>query len=227
VAARPPRVVPTVSVVGRHNSGKTTFLLALLPILVGRGLRVGYLKHAHAGFDIDRPDKDSGRIGRTGVVQTMITGGGRTAVIDASGEMASAEVIARYARTDLDLVVIEGFKREPLPKIEVARLAVSKGQLVCAEPPQRHTEPDIAGPVLRLVDAEVVPAAMDPELDQLTPREKEVLRQIARGYSYKQVARRLSISIKTVESHVSAVLRKLQLSSRYELTRWATDRRII
>jgi DNA-binding NarL/FixJ family response regulator len=68
---------------------------------------------------------------------------------------------------------------------------------------------------------------MDPELDQLTPREKEVLRQIARGYSYKQVARRLSISIKTVESHVSAVLRKLQLSSRYELTRWATDRRIV
>lgn len=75
--------------------------------------------------------------------------------------------------------------------------------------------------------AETVPATLDPELDQLTPREKEVVRQIARGYSYKQVARRLSISIKTVESHLSAVLRKLQLSSCYELTRWATDRRII
>jgi DNA-binding NarL/FixJ family response regulator len=67
----------------------------------------------------------------------------------------------------------------------------------------------------------------DPELDQLTPREREVLRYIARGYAYKQVARELQISIKTVETHVSAVLRKLQLSSRYELTRWATDRRLV
>jgi molybdopterin-guanine dinucleotide biosynthesis protein B len=135
VKARPSRSVPTVSVVGRHDSGKTTFLLALLPILVGRGLRVGYLKHAHAGFEIDRPDKDSGRVGRTGVVQTMITGGGRTAVIDEAGEQTIAEVIERYAREDLDLVVIEGFKREPLPKIEVARDAVAKGQLVCADDP--------------------------------------------------------------------------------------------
>lgn len=65
------------------------------------------------------------------------------------------------------------------------------------------------------------------DLDQLTPREREVLRYIARGYAYKQVASRLHISIKTVETHVSAVLRKLQLSSRYELTRWATDRKIV
>ena len=70
-------------------------------------------------------------------------------------------------------------------------------------------------------------AVGDPELDLLTPRETEVLRYIARGYAYKQVARQLSISVKTVESHVSAVLRKLQLSSRHELTRWATDRRLV
>lgn len=67
----------------------------------------------------------------------------------------------------------------------------------------------------------------DPELDQLTPREREVLRLIARGYAYKQVARRLEISVKTVESHVSSVLRKLQLSSRHELARWASDHRMI
>jgi DNA-binding NarL/FixJ family response regulator len=66
----------------------------------------------------------------------------------------------------------------------------------------------------------------DPELDQLTNREKEVLRLIARGYAYKEIARRLEISVKTVETHVSAVLRKLQLSSRHELTRWAADRRL-
>ncbi|MGC9961291.1 MAG: response regulator transcription factor [Acidimicrobiales bacterium] len=67
----------------------------------------------------------------------------------------------------------------------------------------------------------------DPELDQLTPREREVLRLIARGYTYKELARELSISTKTVETHVSAVLRKLQLSSRHQLTRWATERRLV
>jgi DNA-binding NarL/FixJ family response regulator len=68
---------------------------------------------------------------------------------------------------------------------------------------------------------------LDPELDQLTARERDVLRLIARGYAYKEVARQLSLSVKTVETHVSSVLRKLQLSNRHELTRWATDRRIV
>jgi DNA-binding NarL/FixJ family response regulator len=70
-------------------------------------------------------------------------------------------------------------------------------------------------------------AGLDPELDQLSPREREVLRLIARGYTYKEVGRDLGISAKTVESHVSSVLRKLQLSTRHELTRWATDRRLV
>ena len=68
--------------------------------------------------------------------------------------------------------------------------------------------------------------SLDPELDQLTPREREVLRLIARGYTYKEIARELFISAKTVESHVSSVLRKLQLSTRHQLTRWATERRL-
>ena len=68
--------------------------------------------------------------------------------------------------------------------------------------------------------------AVDAELDQLTPREREVLRHIARGYLYKEIAARLGISTKTVEAHVSAVLRKLQLSNRHQLTRWANERRI-
>jgi RNA polymerase sigma factor (sigma-70 family) len=70
-------------------------------------------------------------------------------------------------------------------------------------------------------------AAADRELDQLTPREREVLRHIARGYMYKEVAQSLGISVKTVEAHVSAVLRKLQLSSRHELSRWAVQRRLV
>ena len=66
----------------------------------------------------------------------------------------------------------------------------------------------------------------DPELDQLTAREREVLRHIARGYLYKEVALRLGTSAKTVDAHVSAVLRKLQLSNRHELSRWAAERRL-
>jgi DNA-binding NarL/FixJ family response regulator len=69
--------------------------------------------------------------------------------------------------------------------------------------------------------------SFDPQFDQLSPREREVLRLIARGYTYKEIARELSISTKTVESHVSAVLRKLQLSTRHQLTRWATERRLV
>lgn len=86
--------------------------------------------------------------------------------------------------------------------------------------------PRLAGFVLDAFAGEDV-KVVDPELDQLTVREREVLRLIARGYAYKEIARRLSISIKTVETHVSAVLRKLQLSNRYELSRWAADRRLI
>lgn len=86
--------------------------------------------------------------------------------------------------------------------------------------------PSLAGFVLEAFSRSV-PVAEDPELDALTPREQEVLRQIARGYAYKQIARRLDISVKTVETHVSSVLRKLQLSNRHELARWASDRRIV
>jgi DNA-binding NarL/FixJ family response regulator len=71
------------------------------------------------------------------------------------------------------------------------------------------------------------PEASASDLDQLTPREREVLRHIARGYLYKEIAQRLGISVKTVEAHVSAVLRKLQLSTRHELSRWAAERRLV
>lgn len=87
--------------------------------------------------------------------------------------------------------------------------------------------PRLAGFVLDAFAGDTAPTVSDPEMDQLTPREREVMRLIARGYTYKEIARRLSLSVKTIETHVSAVLRKLQLSSRHELTRWATDRRLI
>lgn len=86
--------------------------------------------------------------------------------------------------------------------------------------------PRLAGFVLDAF-AGAIPSDQDPELDQLTAREKDVLRLIARGFAYKQVARKLEISIKTVETHVSSVLRKLQLSNRHELARWASKRHIV
>ncbi|MCU1375291.1 MAG: two component transcriptional regulator, LuxR family [Actinomycetia bacterium] len=87
--------------------------------------------------------------------------------------------------------------------------------------------PRLAGFVLDAFAGSADAPVVDPELDLLTNREREVLRLIARGYTYKELARRLEISVKTVETHVSAVLRKLQLTSRHELTRWANDRRLI
>jgi DNA-binding NarL/FixJ family response regulator len=86
--------------------------------------------------------------------------------------------------------------------------------------------PQLAGFVLDAF-ASIPIASVDPELDLLTDREREVLRLIARGYRYREVAEELSISVKTVETHVSAVLRKLQLSNRHELARWAADRKLI
>ena len=87
--------------------------------------------------------------------------------------------------------------------------------------------PRLAGFVLDAFHGEIPEAEVDPELDRLTLREREVLRLIARGYLYKEIALRLDISPKTVEAHVSAVLRKLQLSNRHELGRWAVERRLV
>jgi DNA-binding NarL/FixJ family response regulator len=107
------------------------------------------------------------------------------------------------------------------------------------------TGPELAGAVRRVADGDVVfsprlagfvldafaattdVATVDEDLDRLSQREREVLRLIARGYTYKEVGKALFISVKTVETHVSAVLRKLQLSNRHELTRWATSRRLV
>ena len=88
--------------------------------------------------------------------------------------------------------------------------------------------PRLAGFVLdAFSDRHGAAAVSDPELDLLSPREREVLKLLARGYAYKEIATQLFISIKTVETHVSSVLRKTQMSNRYELSRWATDRRLV
>lgn len=87
--------------------------------------------------------------------------------------------------------------------------------------------PRLAGFVLDAFGTDFAPAEIDPELDQLTAREREIMQHIARGFMYKEVAAELNISNKTVEAHVSSVLRKLQLSNRHELSRWAFERHLL
>ena len=105
------------------------------------------------------------------------------------------------------------------PELADAVVRVAGGDVVFS--------PRLAGFVLDAFAATTDVAAVDEDLDRLSVREREVLRLIARGYAYKEVARELFISIKTVETHVSNVLRKLQMSNRYELSRWAADRRLV
>jgi DNA-binding NarL/FixJ family response regulator len=154
---------------------------------------------------------------------------------DGGGEAVIRRVLAEYPAVRFLALSVSDAPEDVLAVIRAGARgyvtkAISGPELV--EAIQRVADDDavfsrrLAGFVLDAF-AQIPLDAVDPELDQLTPRERDVLRLIARGYAYKEIARQLSISTKTVETHVSSVLRKLQLSNRYELTRWATERRIV
>jgi DNA-binding NarL/FixJ family response regulator len=127
------------------------------------------------------------------------------------------------AAEDVIAVIRAGARGYLTKTVSGAELAEAVGRVAAGD---AVFSPRLAGFVLDAF-AGSLPLPSDPELDQLTARERDVLRLIARGYAYKEVARRLNLSVKTVETHVSSVLRKLQLSSRHELTRWATERRLV
>ena len=127
------------------------------------------------------------------------------------------------AAEDVISVIRAGARGYLTKTVSGAELAEAIGRVAAGD---AVFSPRLAGFVLDAF-AGALPPPADPELDQLTARERDVLRLIARGYAYKEVARRLNLSVKTVETHVSSVLRKLQLSSRHELTRWATERRLV
>jgi DNA-binding NarL/FixJ family response regulator len=156
----------------------------------------------------------------------MPDGGGVEVIHRLQGERPTARFLALSvsdAAEDVIAVIRAGARGYVTKTISGAELAdairrVADGDAVFS--------PRLAGFVLDAFAGEP-PAAEDPQLEQLTPREREVLRHIARGYMYKEIAQRLGISVKTVEAHVSAVLRKLQLSSRHELSRWAVERRLV
>jgi DNA-binding NarL/FixJ family response regulator len=161
------------------------------------------------------------------LLDVHMPGGGGLEVIRQVGEKRPAQRFLALSVSDApeDVIAIiragaRGYVTKTISGTELADAVnrIADGDAVFS--------PRLAGFVLDAF-ATLTPAEVDPELDQLTAREREVLRHIARGYMYKEIAQRLSISTKTVEAHVSAVLRKLQLSSRHELSRWAVQRRLV
>ena len=174
---------------------------------------------AAAGILAARPD--------VVLLDVHLPGGGGRAVIDAVRREAPEQKFLALSVSDAaeDVIAViragaRGYVTKTIAGSELidAIRRVQEGDAVFS--------PRLAGFVLDAFSGSL-PGTVDPELDLLTAREQEVMRLIARGYAYKEVASRLHLSVKTVETHVSAVLRKLQLSNRHELTVWAADRRLL
>jgi DNA-binding NarL/FixJ family response regulator len=173
------------------------------------------------------------------LLDVHLPGGGGQAVVQAvktsAPEVRFLALSASDAPEDVIAVIRAGARGYVTKTISTAELADAIRRVAAGDAVFSHR---LAGFVLDAFAAsgaagagsagsggEVKPS-FDPELDQLTSREREVLRLIAQGYTYKEIASELFISVKTVESHVSSVLRKLQLSTRHQLTRWAAERRL-
>jgi DNA-binding NarL/FixJ family response regulator len=216
-----------------------------------RPVRV-YLVDDHALFragvkaELDLLTDDVDVVGEAGSVGEAVTGINHTkpdvVLLDVHMPDGGGAEVLRRIRTELPDVVFlalsvsdaaedviaviragaRGYVTKTISSQELvtAVLRVSAGDAVFS--------PRLAGFVLdAFADRPGAAPISDPELDLLTPRERDVLRLLARGYAYKEIASELFISVKTVETHVSSVLRKTQMSNRYELSRWATDRRLV
>ena len=165
------------------------------------------------------------------LLDVHLPGGGGQAVIESvkssNPEVKFLALSASDAPEDVIAVIRAGARGYVTKTISTAELADAVRRVAAGDAVFSHR---LAGFVLDAFasgpPADVKPS-IDPELEQLTSREREVLRLIAQGYTYKEIAKELFISVKTVESHVSSVLRKLQLSSRHQLARWANERRLL
>jgi DNA-binding NarL/FixJ family response regulator len=165
------------------------------------------------------------------LLDVHLPGGGGQAVIEAiktdHPQVRFLALSASDAPEDVIAVIRAGARGYVTKTISTADLADAVRRVAAGDAVFSHR---LAGFVLDAFAQTAPPGdlkpSFDPELEQLTSREREVLRLIAQGYTYKEIASELFISAKTVESHVSSVLRKLQLSTRHQLTRWAAERRL-
>ena len=145
---------PIVSIVGQSESGKTTLIEKLIPLLTQRGYRIGTIKHTHHAVDIDRAGKDSARHRNAGAKTVMLASPGRIALFKATAS-ESLDGLIRYF-DDVDLLITEGYKRENKPKIEVLRAAVGS-ELLCRNDPglvavATDADLEVHVPVFRLDD---------------------------------------------------------------------------
>ncbi|MDQ8045829.1 MAG: response regulator transcription factor [Patulibacter sp.] len=162
------------------------------------------------------------------LLDVHLPGGGGVAVLEQvlaqRPDQAFLALTVSDAPDDVVATVRAGARGYVQKTIAADELVAAIEQVRAGEP---VFSPRLAGFVLRAFSGQAPSGAVDEEVEQLTPREREVLQLIARGYAYKQIAQRLDISPRTVESHTSAVLRKLQLTSRHELSRWAARRGLV
>ena len=211
--------LPSVVIVDDHEIFRAG-VRAELEGLVEIRAEAGAVEEAVAAILRERPD--------VVLVDVHMPGGGGVEVIrQVARERAAQRFLALSvsdAAEDVIAVIRAGARGYVTKSISGEELA---GSIQRVRDGDAVFSPRLAGFVLDAFRGEIPAAEVDPQLDLLTPREREVLRLIARGYLYKEIARQLSISPKTVEAHVSAVLRKLQLSNRHELSRWAVERRLI
>jgi molybdopterin-guanine dinucleotide biosynthesis adapter protein len=150
-------------VTGWSGSGKTTLLVKLIPVLIGRGLTVSTMKHAHKGFDIDKPGKDSHNHRTAGATEVLVSSPRRWALMhelrEGEEEMTLQGLLPKLS--PVDLLLIEGFKREPHPKLEVWRAAVGKSLIAVEDPTIAAVAsdgpvPGLAVPLLDLDDVEAI-----------------------------------------------------------------------
>jgi DNA-binding NarL/FixJ family response regulator len=210
---------PSVVIVDDHAIFRSGVRAELEELVEVRG-EAGSVEEAARVIAAEHPD--------VVVLDVHMPGGGGVEVIRRVAEGSPAQRFLALSVSDApeDVIAViragaRGYVTKAIsgPELADAVARVRDGDAVFS--------PRLAGFVLDAFSDTLTEAEVDPELDQLTAREREVLRLIARGYLYKEIALELSISPKTVEAHVSAVLRKLQLSNRHELSRWAVERRLV
>jgi RNA polymerase sigma factor (sigma-70 family) len=210
---------PTVVIVDDHELFRAG-VRAELEELVEVCAAAGTIEEAVAAILREKPD--------VVLLDVHMPGGGGVEVIRQVAQLRPAQrflaLSVSDAAEDVISVIRAGARGYVTKSISGEELASAIGRVRDGD---AVFSPRLAGFVLDTFQGEIPEAEVDSELDQLTSREREVLRLIARGYLYKEIAARLGISPKTVEAHVSAVLRKLQLSSRHELSRWAVERRLV